>query len=434
MHIYRSFIISGLVYCLFFSFSTQAQTIFPTDNALTIQVPPMAKKQSSYVLELRYTYKPPSKSIPARASSHDTTTEIHVMPNIFSLSVKTSNIEYQYTVVMQHGTHSLYLYPLMFEGEILSITIEIPQALREVFGSIQDAINAYIYARSITTVQNMWGGALPLSMDDMLNWKGSNYTNIGNGDTDVFRWSAHPSAVVMVFRSHTVQAKYLKRLAFFVEKKHTRGTLLSETALQARKGWGAHDYKADDLAHFFETARIQNIALNPQEHTLKKLLLQLGILQYKKTSAQKNDIATSAVKTGIGTLSTISRSYSKQLQKTLLIHELLHAWFFTDALLRDTVQEIWMQKSKALKTAWRNFLSRKGYDSNFEYLVQNEFFAYLLQRSEKTLPQYVSSWFAYTPVEQRRMFLKEIQSAIEKLEAYIRKTYNAQAGFVQYRF
>ncbi len=434
MYKYRNFIIISLLSCVLALQPQRAHAQPHANGVLVIDMPATVNTQDSYVLELRYTYKTPLEAIPTLRFAQYSATQLHMLPNLFSLDVKTTRREYSYTVLMQKGTHSLYLYPHMLEGDVVSLTLEVPQALLDIFGSIQNTIEVQIYARGVETMRKLWSHALPLSVEDMLFWKSSLHTDIGNGDGDVFRWSAYPSAVVLVFKSNAVQAQYLKRLAFFVEKKGTRGSLLTQAALQARKGWGAHDYKADDLARFFEAARLQNVTLTLKEYALKKLLLDLGILQYKEPRSAETDIARSAVTHAVGTISTISRSYSQALQKTLLTHELLHAWFFTDARLRDVVNEQWVQSSPALKKAWKAFLARKGYDSNFEYLVQNEFFAYLLQNSKDSLARSVNSWFAYAKVETRRAFLQEMTSVAEKLEAYVRQVYNAQAGFLQYRF
>ncbi|MDR0721053.1 MAG: hypothetical protein LBF78_15590, partial [Treponema sp.] len=79
-------------------------------------------------------------------------------------------------------------------------------------------------------------------------WRDSRY--------EVFRWESFPSVLVFDFADYAVQDRFLKRLAFYVEKAEFRGRLAEDREIASLHGWNAHDYRSQDLAAFFEAARI----------------------------------------------------------------------------------------------------------------------------------------------------------------------------------
>ena len=431
MRIYGFFF---LCMCVFFS--THAIVLYAQSDVLTIPIPESVQNTHEYALEIEYTYMPPFDTGETmgvrtdRSSYEDTATD--AMPNFFSLTLNTNSHIYNYTITMQYGTHSIYIYPFMIEGILQSMDIEANKDLQDMFGGTQNALSIIMSAYNINTLKKKFDGALPVSIQDMISWKGSQYTAFQNGDADVFRWSTHTYAVVMLFASKAVQAKYLKRIALFVEKKGTRGTMVPTTALARYTGWGAHDYKADDLALFFETARTQHIALLPEEYALKQLFITLGILVASNASGDTS-IENMPVTTGTGTISTVARSYTIALQKILLTHELMHAWFFENKSLRKYVHAVWQEASKNTQEYWKRFLSMLRYDDQFEYLVENELFAYLLQRPLDALYTHVPAWFrGYSASDsENAQVLQEMHIMAEKLNRYIQHRYNGQAGFIQ---
>mgnify|MGYP000928978100 CR=1 FL=1 len=66
-----------------------------------------------------------------------------------------------------------------------------------------------------------------------------------------YRWDLLPSVILFDFRNYDIQDAYLKRLAFFVEKRGFVGRLAPNQEIAPLHGWNAHDYKAEDLARFF---------------------------------------------------------------------------------------------------------------------------------------------------------------------------------------
>ena len=67
--------------------------------------------------------------------------------------------------------------------------------------------------------------------------------------------------------SYEIQDAFFKRLAFFVEKAGHAGRIESLSALGGLHGYNAHDYRAEDLARFFDTARRRTPAGFPRRRT-----------------------------------------------------------------------------------------------------------------------------------------------------------------------
>jgi hypothetical protein len=95
---------------------------------------------------------------------------------------------------------------------------------------------------------------------------------------ELFRWDRFPEILIFDTASFAVQNRFFHRLAFFVEKAGFRGRLSPDAEITGLHGWNAHNYRAEDLANFFETARRTNFPLLPEERELQSILFT-GIRQ-----------------------------------------------------------------------------------------------------------------------------------------------------------
>jgi hypothetical protein len=89
---------------------------------------------------------------------------------------------------------------------------------------------------------------------------------------EVFRWENFPSLLIFDTADYAVQDRLLKRLAFFTEKTGFRGRLAPDDEIADLHGWNAHDYRAEDLAHFFQAARETNFPLLAEERERERIL------------------------------------------------------------------------------------------------------------------------------------------------------------------
>ncbi|MDE1906511.1 MAG: hypothetical protein KGH75_08695 [Rhodospirillales bacterium] len=183
------------------------------------------------------------------------------------------------------------------------------------------------------------------------------------------------SVVVIDFPSLEAQGLALDRVAAFVEKAsvpHNR--VLDDAALNAAitasgdtvaSYYYGHDYQAADLARFFALAQSENIALNPQELWLQRLLRQLGWL-------------APGAKGAIITLPVAGGDIPPEMRAVILRHEISHGAFYTIPEYRHYVEQFWASLTPDDRAAFTGFLGRQGYDTNLTELMLNETQAYLI--------------------------------------------------------
>ncbi len=227
--------------------------------------------------------------------------------------------------------------------------------------------------QSLTISQLRADAPIPADPGAILTWDRASWRRT---DFEVFSWDRFPSVLIFDTASYAVQDDLFNRLAFFVEKAGYTGAIESPASLRGIHGYNAHDYRADDLARFFDAAAKQGIRLTPGEEELARLLVQNAILR-------KTDAGFTA---GEGSVISISRSSAPVLRNLLITHECFHGAFFTLPGFRSAVQSEWASLSAVEKQVWLGFLASRGYDTSDSYLVVNEFQSYLLQQERKAVP------------------------------------------------
>lgn len=224
------------------------------------------------------------------------------------------------------------------------------------------------------------GGAATAEFGTVLDYRPGTLS----GDYALFRWSLYPDVLLMDFASYRIQSSYLKRLAFFAEKRGFRGRVASFAELADRHGWNAHNYSPEGLAGFFSAAS----DISPEEEALKILALEEGIIRRAEESGTgdpEHDYLG-----GVGGILSVSQESNPRLRRLLLTHEALHGVFYSEPVFVDAVWEVWNAQSPEFRDAWRFFLSSMTYDPEDEYLMVNEFQAYLLQQPLEELGPYLN--------------------------------------------
>ena len=198
------------------------------------------------------------------------------------------------------------------------------------------------------------------------NWRNRSY--------EVFSWDIFPEILIFDTASYTVQDRLFKRLAFFVEKAGFRGRLASDAEIADLHGWNAHDYRAFDLAAFFETARKRNFPLLDEERDLEDLLLRAGIIV--RNSAME-------IIPGRGAIISVSRESDKtdtSLRYLFMAHEGFHGIYFIDEDFRNFSRKRWDAFPSPARKFLLSFFDFQAYDTKDTALVVNEFMAHVLQR------------------------------------------------------
>jgi hypothetical protein len=189
-------------------------------------------------------------------------------------------------------------------------------------------------------------------------------------DYEVFRWESFPSLLILDTADYAVQDRLLKRLAFFVEKAGYRGRLAGDGELSGQHGWNAHDYRAEDLARFFEAARLENFPLLREERELEALLLDNRIIRREE----------GRILAGEGGIVSISRESEGYLRSLFMAHEGFHGIFFIDGDFRDFSRRRWEGLSPGARRFILSYFDYQHYDTGDEYLMINEFMAHVLQQ------------------------------------------------------
>jgi hypothetical protein len=248
-------------------------------------------------------------------------------------------------------------------------------------------------------------------------------------DFSAFRWDALPSVLVLDFKDYDTQGRYLKRLAFFVEKLGFRGRLASDEEIRDLHGWNAHDYRAEDLASFFQAARKRRFPLNDKERALEALLLREGILLD----------SGGTVAPGRGAVISIARESGPALRWTFATHESTHALFFVDADYRAFARSLWASLGDGEKWFWKTYLGWAAYDVGSEYLMGNEFQAYLLQQPLAAAEEYFTKRKSAELLEKHpeladrvgaymAEYGKSFEARARQLDAWLGRKYGIGAG------
>ncbi|MDX9827913.1 MAG: hypothetical protein RBT73_09225 [Spirochaetia bacterium] len=249
-----------------------------------------------------------------------------------------------------------------------------------------------------------------------------------------FRWDLLPSVIMFDFKTYDIQDAYLKRLAFFVEKKGFVGRLASNQEIAPLHGWNAHDYKAEDLARFFALAEKQGFPLNPEELRLRDFLLEQSLI-YKKGGGY--GFAEE------GVIISISRESPDYLRRTFLTHELSHGIFFADSRYRKFCTDLWTGMPAEEQWFWKLYFGWMNYNTASSYLMANEIQAYLVQQPPGRAEEYFTKTLVGRLLENHPELEEEIALYMEEyspsfeararmLDAWLRSNYGFGAGLAYF--
>ena len=197
----------------------------------------------------------------------------------------------------------------------------------------------------------------------------------------VFRLKPAPNILVFLFPSLTVQGHMLNRVGAFVEKAgvphdHVLGDAAMSAAIAAghdtvESFYYGHDYRAADLARFYDTARADGIGLDHEEMDLHGLLDRAHFW----SSGAPEAMITLPPAGGDG--------MDASARATILRHEISHGVYFTDPAYAAYVKHFWSDvMTEDQRARIRAFLGSENYDTTNEDLMRNEMQAYLVHTSD----------------------------------------------------
>ena len=224
-------------------------------------------------------------------------------------------------------------------------------------------------------------------------------------DYEIFEWDRFSKILFFDTRNYDVQDKFFRRMAFFVEKQGYKGRLLTNEELEGKHGYNAHDYSADSMADFFNKASDLGFVLNYEEELLKLILIKNGL--FEEDGEHVRSLG--------GGIVSISQESAEWLRTTLLAHEGWHTIFFRDEEFRNFVSAVYYtmdSDSRQFLTDYFKSQPSLGYDVNDEYLMHNEFMAYIMQQKLSDVGNY------FVHLAERGSVMR----ATPVLAAYIRET------------
>jgi len=247
---------------------------------------------------------------------------------------------------------------------------------------------------------------------------------------ELFRWEQFPSVLIFDFADYSVQDAYLKRLSFFAEKKGFTGKLLFDGEIASLHGFNAHDYRAETLAAFFQKAENEHFPLNNSELHLRSILFHNGIIIRTEQG----------IEAGNGAIVSLSRQSPTYLRYRFITHECLHGIYFTQESFRNTVEQVFQQTDPRAVLFLRRYFEvypSLQYNTDDDYLLQNEFMAYLLQQGSAFLQEYYSriTWFrAMNEAEpalcryMRNTGAEDFLQAAAQMSSFLYTTWGLRAG------
>lgn len=197
---------------------------------------------------------------------------------------------------------------------------------------------------------------------------------------EVFSWSLYPDILWIDSIDYATQARFFRRLAFFVEKRGFMGSLLTDDELRDRHGWNAHNYRPEGLAAFFNAVAEEAFPLTAEERMLRQIVVDRGII---------HEDGNGRFTPGTGGVLAISQESSAPLRRLLTVHEAMHGVFYQEPAFREAMFTHWDEVlDEAERDFWRTFLSWATYSPEDRYLMVNEFQGYLLQQRETAIRWY----------------------------------------------
>ncbi len=313
--------------------------------------------------------------------------------------------EHSVRVLMNVGGEKLYINNVAAAREIIipAAALNAPFSRTELAENA-DCVESLIMRGTKATASENGEILEPIRTDPglILNYKSSQWRTL---DYEIYEWDRFPQILFFDTRNYEVQDRLFRRLAFFVEKQGYKGRLLTNEELGDMHGYNAHDYSAESMARFFNKATELNFPLNEEELLLKRILIHNGLFEDDGIYVKANE----------GGLVSISRETPGWSRTNLLAHEGWHTIFFRDGEFRNYVSAVYYTFDPTSRDFLIDYFKSQpslGYDINDEYLMHNEFMAYIMQQRLSEVAKY------FVHLANRGTVIKFTPD----LAAYIRKT------------
>lgn len=316
-----------------------------------------------------------------------------------------STLENRVSINLTLGGEKFSLNNVKTESQIIlpSSALKAPFSRAEITQN-SEQITSFILRATYNQPNSEGQVLIPVKTDPglILNYNKSAWRTL---DYEVFEWDRFERILFFDTRNYDVQNNFFRRMAYFVEKEGYKGTLLTDEQLQGKHGYNAHDYSAVSMANFFNKALQENFPLNKEEELLKKILLENELLEFDGNVFIPHD----------GGIVSISQESAPYLRATFLAHEGWHTLFFKDEEFRNFTGAVYYTMDQTSVQFLKDYFKSQpglGYDQNDDYLMHNEFMAYLMQQKISEVAKY------FVHLANRGSVIKYTPN----LASYVRKT------------
>jgi hypothetical protein len=317
----------------------------------------------------------------------------------------------RFELELRPGMNRVVLYPEVEELLVSEIMIESDEAGLEI-----EWVGPVGAGQSSSPADAALPEAIPVDLGTLLRYQPELWRN---QSYELFSWTLYPEVLVLDSRSYEAQSRFFKRLAFFVEKEGYRGALLTDAELAGRHGYNAHNYNGEGLAAFYNAADETGLDLTDEEERLREIVEYHGIIRWTHAGYEP----------GPGGVLAVSRESLAfpTLRELLVSHEAYHGVYYAEPDFVGAVDRLWEALHPDQQRFWRLLLSGFRYDVSDQYLLRNEYHAYLLQQ-----PPASASWYFEVRSAERiaRWFPGEAGWIRTYLDTY-GGTHRRQAAHVQ---
>jgi hypothetical protein len=218
----------------------------------------------------------------------------------------------------------------------------------------------------------------------------STILNNQNSKVSVFEYGRRALILVIDFPNLPEQGRMFNRVVALIERMGApRSRVMNNQELaqfirsvgksEATFAYG-NDFLVSELVVFFNLADMGGIQLNAEEIALRRQLLdyrlmveRTGFYQAVKPQAVILSIPQETA------ANTSGPQVTALARKTILMHEISHAEYYTNPLYANYCRQFWKNvMSEEQRSAFRKFLSTSSYNPDNEEMMVNETQAYLL--------------------------------------------------------
>ncbi len=195
------------------------------------------------------------------------------------------------------------------------------------------------------------------------------------------------------------QARTFVRIVLFIERHDANKTRVMAVA-EAQQWLTRHgirlealtvgnNFRAGELARFFNTARVQGEPLTVDEQRLYAMLIDRQVLREDGdggSSIVEPEMVLISVPQASSVAGCTACSVSMTQRQAILEHELAHARLATDTPYRDYANWFWSHGMDMLtRSKFMHFLRKRGYDTANRELMANEMQAFMMHTSDPAM-------------------------------------------------